>query len=458
MLTPQAFTTKGVSERFASSPIVTPKDWHEIKARRTTGRLQDAGKKQLLESHMAPISMSGGSINQAPRKPVGKLSTLSACWTVMSVFVGLGLLSKPYAVAKGGWASIPILGAFTLIANLSGKMLVNCFLTPRCRQITTYSRLVDEVLGYWGAIGLVAIVSLEFVAALCISMIFIWSNLQSLLPTVPSIWIRLITTAVALPTIWLLTLSEASWLTFLGSISTFLIVLSLIFVRIYYGQLEDVDLHNNFGPDIPLSLGIYMVSLAGHAALPQIYSEMSNPARFNRMMDLSFFMIFLVYASVGVVGYLTYGAMSDIIISTNMVKNPGGIVPKVTTGFILAKNFLTLNPFVSILCNGTEVMMGITDSRMKKRILRSFVFLAAAALSYLASDALPFIESLTGAICTVVSSFILPAIVFMLLKKRMKSWKIWSSSIFFILFGLSMLGLLSYGAIGSLVNPDSKPK
>jgi len=287
-------------------------------------------------------------------------------------------------------------------------------------------------------------------------LIFIWRNLESLIPTVPKLWVRLITTVVALPTIWLITLSDASWLTFLGSISTFLIVVSLIFVRLYYGELEDVDLHNNIGPNIPLSLGIYMVSLAGHAALPQVYSEMSNPARFNRMLDLSFFMIFVVYASVGVIGYLTYGAMSDIIVSTNMVKKPGGVLPKLTTVFILAKNFLTLNPYISVLCNGPEVMMGIKDSRMKQRILRSFVFLASAVVSYLAVDVLPFLESMTGAICPVFSSFIIPAIVFALLKRRMKSWKIWSSSVFFVIFGFSMLGLLSYGAIGSLLHPDKK--
>jgi len=455
MLTPPVFSGQKISERFRSSPIVTPKDWREIKSRRLTGGSQNAGTNALLnESPMAPI----GSINQEPKKPAGKLGTLSACWTVLSIFVGLGLLSKPYAVAKGGWASIILLAAFSVISNLAGKMLVNCFMTPRCRHITTYSRLVDEVLGYWGAIILVAAVSLEFLAALCISMIFIWSNLQSLIPTVPSIWVRSISTAAALPTIWLLTLSEVSWLTLLGSISSFLIVLSLIFVRIYYGQLEDVDLHNNFGPDIPLSLGIYMVSLAGHAALPQVYAEMSNPAQFNRMLDLTFLMIFLVYASVGVVGYLIYGEMSDIVISTNMVKNPGGILPTLTTGFILAKNFLTLNPFVSVLCNGPEVIMGITDSSMIKRIFRTLVFLASAVISYLAADALPFLESITAAICTMFSSFIIPGIVFALLKRKMKSWKIWSSSIFFILFGVSMLGLLSYGAIGSLVHPDKKIK
>jgi len=256
---------------------------------------------------------------------------------------------------------------------------------------------------------------------------------------------------VSLPTVWLIKLSEASWLSLLGFISTLLMVSTLVFVRIYYGELEDVDLNNTVGPDILLSLGVFTLSLSGHAALPQIYREMSKPDEFNKMLNVCFFIMFIIYASMGVIGYLTYGSLSNIIISTNLVENPGGVLPKITAGFIIAKNYLTLNPCVAVLCNSTEVMMGIEEARLKQRIYRSFVFLLAAGLSYLAIDSLPFLESLTSAVCTMLTSFIFPAIIFALLNKELKSWRIIFRSGFICTFGAAQMAMLAYGAINSLL-------
>jgi len=250
-------------------------------------------------------------------------------------------------------------------------------------------------------------------------------------------------------------LNEASRLTLLGFISTLLIVSTLVFVRVYYGELENVDLKNTVGPNLPLSMGVFMLSLAGHAALPQVYKEMSKPEDFNNMLNFSFFVMFIMYTTAGVVGYIIYGSVSNIIISTNMVKNPGGVLPKITSGFIIAKNYLTLNPIIAVLCNTTEVIMGIEESQAKQRIYRTFMLLVCAGLAYLASDALPFVESITGAICTMMTSFIIPSILFAMLNKESPSWKVWFSGRFICVFGSIMLVMLTYGAIESLLHPDN---
>jgi vesicular inhibitory amino acid transporter len=426
-----------------------------IKARRVTGSASSTHQNLITQRPMA-LQVDASSINQPPMRPAGELTTKSACFTVLSVYVGLGLLSIPYVVAKGGWLSIPILAFFCIIANISGKMLVNCFNTPECNTISTYAQIVDSLLGYWGAIFLVILVSCEFFAGLCISLIFIWRNLETLMPGSPSLWIRVISSAVSLPTMWIVKLSKASWLTVLGFMSSVLIVITLIFVRIWYGELEDVNLDNTIGPNLPLSIGIFMLSLSGHAALPQIYREMSKPALFNRMLDTSFLIMFFVYTIAGAVGYLTYGSSSDIVISTSLVQNPGGLLPKLTTGLVLARNYLTLNLQVSVISNGCEVMMGIDKNPVKQRTFRSLSFIIGVVVADIASDALPFIESVTGAICTTVTSFILPALLFWLLKRKLSYWKVTFKSAFFGLVGLAMMVFLTYGSINSLLHPDAK--
>ena len=104
MWTPPAFSDKRFNAPFGTSPFLTPKDWRMIKARRVTGSAPISINQRFVTC-FAP-QVASGSINQTPLKATGKLSIRSACWTVLCIYVGLGLLSKPYAVAKGGWVSV----------------------------------------------------------------------------------------------------------------------------------------------------------------------------------------------------------------------------------------------------------------------------------------------------------------------------------------------------------------
>jgi len=104
--------------------------------------------------------------------PLPRLSTKSACWTVLNLYVGLGLLSKPYAIAKGGWISVIILAFVTVVANSSAKQLMGCFKTPRCMQARSYAEVVEDVLGVKGAVVLTVFLTLELLATVSICLLF----------------------------------------------------------------------------------------------------------------------------------------------------------------------------------------------------------------------------------------------------------------------------------------------
>jgi len=448
--------TDRVSSRTRSSHILNSRDWRRIKERSAIKNAQSFKSRQGLINQTSKIFQEPIGTIQTPMIGPGELSTKSAIWTVLNIFVGLGLLSKPYSLAKGGWVSIPILAFLTWIANICGKLLVKCYDTPKCRTSTSYADVVDQVLGYWGAIFFIIVVVLEYVAAVCICLLFIWVNLETLMPEISRIYIVVISTVMILPTVWLIKLSDASLLTLLGFISTLIIVGTIAYVQMFYGELEDVDMENTVGPDIPLSAGIFMLSLSGQAALPQVYREMSKPKEFNWVMDISFLVMFFIYTATGIGGYMLYGMSSEIIISTNMLKNPGGILPKIVAWLVILKNYFTINPFVSVICDSPEIIMGIDKSPVKQRIFRSFAFLSSVGISYLAFDALPFVESFASATFTMLTSFILPAIIFVQLNKEAKSWKLKYTGIFITVLGFVMMGILTFGAINSLRYPDSK--
>lgn len=238
----------------------------------------------------------------------------------------------------------------------------------------------------------------------------------------------------------------------MGFSSTILITFTLIFVWAYYGKLlGNSDIGNIIGSNISLSTGIFIVSFGGHAALPQVYREMKNPEEFNRILDVSFIIMFLIYAGVGVVGYLIYGAAVNIIISTNLVENPGGVLATVASGLTIVKNYLSLNPMVAVLCDSTEIMMGIEDLPFQQRAYRTIVFILAVLLSYLAMNLLPFLEGLTGATSIMITTFIIPSTLFGLLYKESSSTTSKAMSISLSLFGFIMMFYLSYGAVLSLM-------
>merc|ERR1719410_2334403 len=114
------------------------------------------------------------------------------------------------------------------------------------------------------------------------------------------------------------------------------------------------------------------------------------------MINLSFALMFLIYAGCGVVGYLIYGEDTNILVSVNMVSNPGGILPAIMTGVIVAKNYFTIAPLTSVLCDSSEIIMGIGDKPGKQRVFRTSMYMVAIVLAYVCSDSLPFLESLTG--------------------------------------------------------------
>ena len=41
------------------------------------------------------------------------------------------------------------------------------------------------------------------------------------------------------------------------------------------------------GSGLPMAIGIFILSLGGHAALPGIYASMAEPQRFDHMLDVS---------------------------------------------------------------------------------------------------------------------------------------------------------------------------
>ena len=128
-------------------------------------------------------------------------------------------------------------------------------------------------------------------------------------------WVAIISTTVVMPTVWYLNFSKLSFISIIGVISNSVIVLCCLGITIYTiafgcnsGDLNFTPpvcnstfrFSDNFWPadgmvSFSLAIGIYILSLAGHAALPSIYHQMEKPEEFERAVDISFVIMFIMY-------------------------------------------------------------------------------------------------------------------------------------------------------------------
>ena len=80
--------------------------------------------------HGAQKGHAAGAYN-----PRGHLSARQAYWHFMSLVLGLGTLTVPYALASLGWAGLALLGVLALMSTYTGILLCRCvdFVPPERR-------------------------------------------------------------------------------------------------------------------------------------------------------------------------------------------------------------------------------------------------------------------------------------------------------------------------------------
>ena len=304
---------------------------------------------------------------------------------MLNVYVGLGLLSKPYAIAKS-WLSVLL-----AIASVTGKLIVRGFQKLPKSDEGTYAKLGELAFGAFGRRLVHFVVFAECCGALMVILIFVWKNALLLAPwylpdaIISERTVALVTAFLATPTVWALDFGAMVLVAQLGVIASVIIVGVIVGVAVYYalqisfsGAALPALTLPLVQPSVSMSIGIFVLSLGGHAALPGIYASMAEPHKFDRMLDISIAAMFLIYASVGLAGYLAYGwlkgdAAIDILITTNMAHDRAGIVPlelpgevgertmslesTIMTIAVVAKSFTAISPVTSLVADLPELVL-----------------------------------------------------------------------------------------------------
>jgi len=407
------------------------------------------------------VTAATGSVSAAA-------TTLHTSFIIVSIYVGLGLLSQPYAIKLGGWTS---LGLLVITAALFYTSAI--FLGKACDLLPEGEPRSLPGLGtaLWGDAGrniVTFVAGLELFGSLIISLVVVLQQIELFLPTEglfninPMDLAVIITSAVLIPTLLLRDMSHLAPLAIIGSTASacvVLAVLSLLALDLDRSKmpLQPPPGHNviNWPVGMLQSIGIFSVSMSGHSTLPAVRQAMRHPERFPSAVAGAFGAIAAAYILVAGVGYWYWGdgvsaiAIFDLTTNSPFTRSVGGYswqhlfpIDRFLGMLVLANccaKIPALTMVIQELILGTSVViMRYSAPRWEIQYMtRIAIAIGAGAVSLAARHALGTCLSLVGGICSITISLVLPLVFYTQL-----SWDSTKPEFRGVLLGLTSIGMM----------------
>src|SRR5690606_21806011 len=99
-----------------------------------------------------------------------------------------------------------------------------------------------------------------------------------------------------------------------------------------------------------ITFAIFLMGIAGHVALPKIHFNLNRNYNWNYVVLFGFGGVVLFYFIIGILGFWLYGNQTQIIILTNFIYWPGGIMPSLLSLFVIINIWASFGIVSSLLC------------------------------------------------------------------------------------------------------------
>ncbi|PON77147.1 Amino acid transporter, transmembrane domain containing protein [Parasponia andersonii] len=386
-------------------------------------------------------------------------SFLKACFNGTNAFLGIGLLTVPYAVSSGGWLSLVFFFMVAIMTFYTGILLKTCM--DADPSVKSYLDIAERAFGKRGRVIVMIIMNSELYLVAIGLLILESENLQKLFPNfmvkIGALIIEarqsfvLITALVILPSMLLTDLSILSYVSATGVFSCLIILGSIFCVGAFggVGFHEKGTLLNVSG--LPTAVSLYIVCFAGHPVIPSIYTSMRKRQQFSQVLLFSFVLTTFTYLLTASESYLMYGESVESQITLNLpTKLISSKVAIYTTLLIPVTRYaLMLTP----VANAIEG--GLSEDYKNLRTIKILVRMVLLVSSTIVAYVFPYFENLmaiVGSIFVVLASFVLPCLCYLKISSSHGSWNFKLVGNVTIIVFATLAGVLgTYSSIAELV-------
>lgn len=264
-------------------------------------------------------------------KPIKADSSFThAVINMIGMLIGLGQLSTPYALEKGGWVSIFLHIGLGIICAYTSHLLGKCL--DKDPKLRNYIDIGQRAYGSKGRILAATFIYSEIFMALVSYTISLHDNLGTVFLGANMVNFRLVNLStsqlltviavlVALPSLWLKDLSSISFLSFVGILMSLVIFMDVACTWVFGGikasnRIPPIQFHN-----IPAISGLYAFSFAGHIVFPDLYRAMKDPSKFTKVSIFSFSFMTILCTALAFMGASVYGPSVSSQITLSMPRH-----------------------------------------------------------------------------------------------------------------------------------------
>ena len=260
----------------------------------------------------------------------GGMGEAGAFITTLKSFIGMGILTLPFAATKGGY----ILGPFFLVAVAGLSYHCMMLLLQMSAQIKaktpSFGALGKEICGPWAKqVVDWSLVLTQYGFAIA-DLIFIVENVRDVIclethgtgcPSKAQLCMGVL--VCLLPLTWLKSLQVLTVPVFMSNI-----VLLAGISWVYYCSFEQIGTSGP-GPDLiafnwkelPVFFGCAVFSFEGIGLVLPIQAAMKEPKQFPRILRMSLIILASLFSTFSFVGYVAYGAGTRDMITFNIPQN-----------------------------------------------------------------------------------------------------------------------------------------
>mmetsp|Transcript_10239 Transcript_10239/g.26245 ORF Transcript_10239/g.26245 Transcript_10239/m.26245 type:complete len:454 (+) Transcript_10239:387-1748(+) len=408
-------------------PATSPRPYMPIPASSLREEPEDAGlDAPLLSSRLDAEDVEASYAS-------GSATVLHSVFNVVNLFMGVGLLSLPYATKLGGWMALPALVLASALFCFSGHLIVSSF-----RKVTgpshSYSALGERAYGRMGR-RLVNICTLcDMFGGCAICLIMSCKQIEGLILPRTSVWgltpsqlARVIGITAALPTVLIRSFRQIASVSMLGICCSFMVVLAVIMSAVLdpsrqhtiSPSTQEFPTHHSVSPSLPRSIGIFALSMAGHSALPSFRNSMKRPQMFHLVINVAFAVMTSFNLLVTGIGYWYWGdEVSEIVMQDIALKSPLRGVLGIDVGMtaLIGLNAFSKVPTLLLVLEDLVTASFFADaeySEQRGMLIKCGMVTGIAIVSASAYNVLGLVMSLLGGMVSMNASVVFPHLFYL---------------------------------------------